>query len=186
MQEGNVLRRENRYAKVYSTKFGWSRAHPTKRKADAHETLYVFIKRDGVPPKIVIYGSKEQYLGSFSRKCQEEGFHIKQTNTYSQWKLQTEENIREPKKGAGRKMVWTGAPKRLCDDVLQFESYVRSNTALDIYMMHGGITRDCNPAIHSRMADIRKMEKWVNIMAISQGYEGVSFSRDRGVCHGSD
>ena len=36
-------------------------------------------------------------------------------------------------------MVWEGAPKRVWDDALQFESYVRSNIALDIYMMQGGV-----------------------------------------------
>ena len=38
IQAGNVFRRVNWYAQVYSTYFGWSRAHPMKRKGDTHET----------------------------------------------------------------------------------------------------------------------------------------------------
>ena len=34
-------------------------------------------------------------------------------------------------------MVWAGAPKRLWDDALEFEAYMISNTALDIYMLQG-------------------------------------------------
>ena len=33
-----------------------------KRKEDAHETLSLFFKRDGVPPKMAMNGSKEQNL----------------------------------------------------------------------------------------------------------------------------
>ena len=58
MQAGTVFRRGNRYAQVYSTKFGWSRLHPMKRKGDAHETMFLFFMRDGMPPKMVMDGSK--------------------------------------------------------------------------------------------------------------------------------
>ena len=38
-------------------------------------------------------------------------------------------------------MVWEGAPKRLWDDTMEFEVYVRSNTALYIYMLQGGVPK---------------------------------------------
>ena len=87
MLAGIVSRRGNRYAQVYSTKFGWSRAHPMKRKGDAHESLYLFFKRDGVPHKMVMGVSKEKTLGSFRKKCQEVDFHIKQMEPYYLWQL---------------------------------------------------------------------------------------------------
>ena len=34
-------------------------------------------------------------------------------------------------------MVWAGAPKLIWDDELEFEAYVISNIALDIYMLQG-------------------------------------------------
>ena len=106
MQEGTVLRRRNRYTQAYSTKFGWSRVHTTKRKGDVHETLSLFFKRSGGLPKMAMDVSKEKTLGLFMNKCQKADFHIKRTELYSLWHLQAEENIREPKKGAVRKMVW--------------------------------------------------------------------------------
>ena len=36
-----------------------------KNKGDVHETLSLLFKRDGVPPKILMDGSKDQTLGSF-------------------------------------------------------------------------------------------------------------------------
>ena len=64
--------------------------------------------------------SKDQTLGSFMKKCQETVFHIKQIEPYSPWQLQTEENIRDLKKGSGSKVVQAGAPRRICDNALGF------------------------------------------------------------------
>ena len=89
------------YAQVCSTEFGWSRAHMMKRKGDSHESLSLFFNRDGVPPKMVMYGSKEQTLGSFRKKCQEADVNINQIYTYYPWKLQAEGGIRYLKEGAG-------------------------------------------------------------------------------------
>ncbi len=47
---GSVLRQGNKMAQVYATSFVWARAHPMKRKVDAHETLSLVFQRDGVPP----------------------------------------------------------------------------------------------------------------------------------------
>ena len=110
-----------------------------KRKGDAYETLSLFFKRDVVPPKTVMDASKEQTLGSFRKKCQEADFHIKQTEPYSPWQLQSEGTIRDMKKGDGRKMVWADAPKWIRNKYLYFETYVRSNISLDIYMLQGEV-----------------------------------------------
>ena len=84
-----------------------------KRKGDAHETLSMLFKRDGVTPNMVMDGSKEQTLVSFRKKCQKVDCNIKQTDPYYPWQLQAEGNIVEPKKGAGRNKVWAGAPKQI-------------------------------------------------------------------------
>ena len=62
MQSGNTYRSMKRYFQVYSTEFGWSRAHPMKNKVDAYETLSLFSKRDGVAHKILIGVSKEHTI----------------------------------------------------------------------------------------------------------------------------
>ena len=56
-------------------------------------------------------------------------------DSYSPWKLRTEGSIRDLNKGDVRKMVQAGAPKQIWEDELEFEAFVRSNTALDIYML---------------------------------------------------
>ncbi len=52
-------------AQAYATSFGWARAHPMKRKGDAHETLSLVFQHDGVPPTMVTNDSKEQTKGEF-------------------------------------------------------------------------------------------------------------------------
>ena len=110
-----------------------------KRKGDAHDTLHLFFKIDGVPPKMIMDRSKEQTLGSFRKKCQEMDCHIIQREPYSPWKLQAEETIKETKKGAAQKMVWAGKPKQIRDDAMELEAYVISNTDSDIYMLQGEV-----------------------------------------------
>ena len=61
--------RQNKYAEVFATSFGWTRAYPMRLKSDAHEGLSLMFKRDGVPRAIIVDGSKEQTLGMFSKKC---------------------------------------------------------------------------------------------------------------------
>jgi hypothetical protein len=58
----------NKYAQAYCTSFDWTCAHPMKRKGEAHETLSLLFHYDGVPPVMILDGSKEQTLGDFRRK----------------------------------------------------------------------------------------------------------------------
>jgi hypothetical protein len=73
----------NKMAQVYSTFFGWARAHPMKRKGEAHETLSLVFHPDGVPPTMVVDDSKEQTLGEFRRKPKEADCHHRVTEPYS-------------------------------------------------------------------------------------------------------
>ena len=50
-----------------------------------------------------------------------------------------EGTIRALKKVSGRNMVQSGSTKQIWYDVLEFEAYVRSYTALDVYMPEGGV-----------------------------------------------
>ena len=139
LKAGTISRRGNQYAQIYTTGFHWNRAHPMKKKSDAHKTVSLLFQRDGVPPDMVMDGAKEQTLGTFRDKCQEADCRVKQTEPYSPWQNAAESAIRELKKGAGRKMVRAGAPKRLWDDALEYEAYVRSNTAHDLYILDGQV-----------------------------------------------
>ncbi|KAI2505177.1 Reverse transcriptase (RNA-dependent DNA polymerase) [Fragilaria crotonensis] len=93
--------------------------------------------------------------GEFRRKCREVGVHVKQTEPHSPWSNSAEAAIRELKKGVGRQMVRSKAPKRFWDDCLEREAYVRSFTAHDIYKLNGqvpetivsGETADISPLV---------------------------------------
>ena len=40
-------------AQSHCTSFGWSRCYPMKSKGEAHETLSLMFKRDGIPPRMI-------------------------------------------------------------------------------------------------------------------------------------
>ena len=88
---------------------------------------------------MIMDGSREQVMGQFRKKCRQAGSHVKQTEPHSLWSNAAEGSIRELKKGVGREMVRSQAPKRLWDDCLEREAYVRSLTALDIYGLSGQV-----------------------------------------------
>ena len=49
----------NKYAEVFVIEFGWSCEFPMAKKGDAHKALSLLFQQDGVPPKIIVDGSKE-------------------------------------------------------------------------------------------------------------------------------
>ena len=55
------------------------------------------------------------------------------------WSNAAEGAIRELKRGTGRKMVKSKSPKKLWDDCLEFEAYIRSNTAHDQFELDGQV-----------------------------------------------
>ena len=57
--------RQNQYAQVFATAFGWCRVYPMKKKQDAHHGLSLISARDGVPPHLILDIFKEQTLGEF-------------------------------------------------------------------------------------------------------------------------
>jgi len=139
MFASTVSKQGNKMAQVFATSFGWARAHPMKRKGDAHEALSVVFLRDGVPPTMVLDGSKEQALGEFRRKLREVDCHPRMTEPYSPWQQAAEGCIRELKRGSSRKMLRTGSPKPLWDHCLELEALVRSNTSNDIFVTNGQV-----------------------------------------------
>ena len=95
MFASTVSRQGNKMAQIYSSSFGWARAHLMNRKGEAHETLSLLFHHDGVPPAMVTDGSKEQTLGDFRRKLREADCHPRVTEPYSPWQQAAEGCIRE-------------------------------------------------------------------------------------------
>jgi hypothetical protein len=124
---------------LFGTDFGWSRAFPLPQKKDAHEALSLVFRRDGVPHKIVCDGAKESKNSTFHKKSKEAGCGFSVTEPYSPWQNTCEREIREVKKGVTRTLVQTEAPIRTWDWCMEWESAVRSLTALDIYQLNGRV-----------------------------------------------
>ena len=139
LESSLLSKRQNRYAQIYGSSWGWARAFPMKKKSEAHETLSQLFARDGVPNSMIMDGAKEQVMGDFRRKCREASCHVKQTEPHTPWSNAAEGVIRELKRGVARKMVESKAPKRLWDDCLELEAYIRSHTAHNIYGLEGEV-----------------------------------------------
>ena len=105
--------RQNRHAQVFAKAFGWCRVYPMKKKQDAHHGLSLMAARDGVPPHLMMYRSKEQNLGGFQKKASQLVCHIKQSEPYSPWQIMAEGAIRELKHGSGRKMMRSLLPAKI-------------------------------------------------------------------------
>ena len=132
-------RRNNKCAQIFATPDGWSRAFPMSKKSQAHEALSLLLQREGAPNTMIMDGAREQVMGQFRRKCRETGIRVKQTEPHTPWSNAAESAIRELKKGVGRAMVRSRAPKRLWDDCLEREAYIRSLTAHEIYRLDGQV-----------------------------------------------
>ena len=63
MIAGTVSKRGNKNAQVYTTSYGWCRAFPMTKKSDAHETLSLLFKRDGVPPTMIMDNALKKNQG---------------------------------------------------------------------------------------------------------------------------
>jgi hypothetical protein len=139
MFAGTPSRSGNKCAQVYSTSFGWARAHPMTRKGEIHETLSLLFHHDSVPLTMVFDGSNKQCKGDFKRKLCEADCHARQTKPYSPWQQAAEGCIRKMKCGVSRKMIKTGSPRVLWDHCIELEALIRSSTSNSVYMTNGEV-----------------------------------------------
>eukprot|EP00804_Cyclotella_cryptica_P012541 CCRYP_019921-RA/>CCRYP_019921-RA protein AED:0.43 eAED:0.43 QI:0/-1/0/1/-1/1/1/0/150 len=124
-----TLARGYKMAQIFASDFGSSQCYPMTCKSEAHEALCLLFAREGVPPKMIVDGTKEMKMEEFARKCNEALCYLQSTEPYSPWSNSAKREIRELKKGAARKLTQSGAPQRLWYFALEYESYVRSHTA---------------------------------------------------------
>jgi hypothetical protein len=158
MFAGMESKNGNKCCQVFATNFGWARAHPLKQKGEAHEAQSLMFKRDGVPPEMILDGSKEQVKGGFKHKLKEVNCHLRVTEPYSPWKQAAEGCIRELKQGVSCKMIKTGAPKRLWDHCIELQGLICSHTANDIYATGGEVPETI---MKGGTADISQICKFV-------------------------
>ena len=82
-------------------------------KVGAYEALSLLFQQYGVPPKIIVDGSKEHTLVVFKRKVAEASCHLRQTEPESPWQMAVEGGLCELKIGSGRKMTKMNSPRVL-------------------------------------------------------------------------
>jgi len=90
-------------------------------------------KRDGVPPDIVLDGSKEQVLGEFKRKLNKANCYLKMTEPCSPWSQAAEDCIREIKRGAIQKLLKTRCSKVLWNHCIELEALIRAHSTNAIF-----------------------------------------------------
>ena len=139
IKSGCVSKIGSKYGQAYCIYSKWSRCHPMKLKSEAHESLSMIFKCDGVPPKIIVDNAKYQSLGKFSRKCCEADCHLINTEPYSPYMMAAKVCIKHLKKGLSRKMLKSESPKQLWDHCIELNALIRSNTALDIYVIESQV-----------------------------------------------
>ena len=65
-----------------------------QKKSEAHDTLSMIFKCDGVTPKMVVQNSKGKSLGEFSRKCRETDCRLVNNELFLTWSQIAEDCIR--------------------------------------------------------------------------------------------
>ena len=163
MFASTVFRRGNRCAQVYATDFGWARAVPMASRSEAHETLSLLFVRDGVPPTCICDNARELVQGKFHQKLKKALCHLKQLEPYTPWSNAAEREIKELKKGAGHKLLWSRAPKHLWDDCLELEAYIWSNTAHETYKLNREVPKTVMSGETSDISKFCELEwfEWV-------------------------
>ena len=110
-----------------------------KLKSEAYKALSLLFQQDGVPHAVTCGNAKEMVLFEFKRKLKEASCHFKQTESFTPWSNAAEREIKELKKGSSRKLIKSCTPRRLWDDCLELESYIRLNNAHGIYKLDGKV-----------------------------------------------
>ena len=101
--------------------------------------------------------------GKFYQKLRDTAYQLKQLESYTPWSNATEREIKELKKVAGHKLLWSRAPKCLWDNYLGLEACIRSNTAHDIYKLDGEVPKTVVSGETSDNSQFCELEwfKWV-------------------------
>ena len=151
--------------------FWFVRLVSMKLKSKAQEALSLLFQQDGVAPAVICDNAKEIILGDFNRNLKEASCHLKQMKpvTENKWSHsslgQNKDNreIKEPKKGSGRKFIKSGTPMRLWDDCLELETYITSNTAHSIYKLDGEVPEMITSGKMSDISQFSELEwfEWV-------------------------
>jgi hypothetical protein len=111
MFAGTESKNGNKCCQVFATNFGWARAHPLKEKGEAHKALSLMFKLDGILPKMILDGSKEQVKRVSRHNLKEVNCHLHMTEPYLPWQQAAKGCICKLKRGVSRKNDQDWCPK---------------------------------------------------------------------------
>ena len=80
-------------------------------------------------------------LGEFSRKLNKASGHLRQKEPFTPWSNAAKREIKELKKDSSWKLTKFGTLKRLWNNCLELESYIRSNNAHGINKLDGEVPK---------------------------------------------
>ena len=110
-----------------------------KWKSEAPKVLSLLFQQDRVPPTVICHNVKEMVIGELNRKLKEALCYLKQTEPFTPWSNAAKREVKEQKKGSGRKLIKSGTPKILWDNCFELESYIRSNTTHGLCKLDGEV-----------------------------------------------
>ena len=173
LQTGMKYARGNIYGQAYYTSFRWSICHSMRKKGEAHKTLSIVFKRDGVPHRMVVDNPKEQSLGEFKRKCREADFHLVNYEPYSPWQIAAEGCIKELKKASSPKLIPTGLSKVLWDHCIELIQLIWSHTTHTAYELQGEVPKTIMTGQTTDISNICEYEwyEWVMFMELPKKEE---------------
>ena len=96
--------------------------------------------------------------GKFSQKHKEAACHLTQLELSTPWSNAAEREIKEPKKGAGHKLLKSRALRQSWYDCLELEAYIRSNTAHKIYKLDEEVPKTVMSGETSDISQFCKLE----------------------------
>ena len=117
----------------------WSPLFPMKLKRKGQKTFSLLFQQDGMSPTAIYRNVKEMFHGEFNRKLKEALCHLKQMEPFTPWSNAAKRKIKKLTEGSSRKLIKSGAPKRLWHDCLELEFYLKSDTEHSIDIQDGEV-----------------------------------------------
>ena len=158
-----VSRRSNRCAQIFATNFDWPCSIPIKLKNKVHDAPSLLFQWGRVPPAVICDNAKEMILEEFNQKLNKALCHLKQMEPFTPWLNAAKREVNELKKRSSRKLIKSITPKRLWNDCLELESYIRSNTLHAIYKLDGDVSKSIMSGKMSNISQFSEFEwfEWV-------------------------
>ena len=153
-----MSRRSNICAQEYVTDFEWAAAFPMASRIKANEILSLLFTWDGVTPACICNNANEIIQIKFYQKLKDAVSQVKQFEPCTPWSNAAGREIKEFNKGTSHKLSWSSAPKSSWNKCLEWEAYIRSNTAHNILKLDGEVPKAVMSGETSGISQFCKLE----------------------------